>query len=186
MKATEIFLIFLYAFMVSLWFVRLLMSSYIYFTCKTSTDILRDNYLEINSLAAMTAYFLTVLYIYLKFGWSHTIGKNGCWKMAAIFIILGQILSVALYMKIGAEGVTYGIERGKLPNKKATGFPFIVPHPQYVGAILTCIGFIFLWGFNKDRQPIEPVISYFIIIIFLFLLNGWVESFPPCLCKCKF
>jgi cobalamin synthase len=173
--------------MVFIWFVRLLMSSYIYFTCKTSTDFLKDHYLGVNSSAALVAYFLTLLYIYLSFGASHTMGKNGYWKSALVFIIIGQVLSTALYIKIGGEGVTYGIERGKLPNKKATGFPFIVPHPQYVGSILTCIGFILLWGFDKKKQPIGPVISYFLIVIFLFVLNGWVESFPPCLgeCECK-
>lgn len=185
MKSTAFFIIFLYALLVFIWVVRLMMSTYIYYTCKSSTDVLKQHYFQINSSAAMTAYILTLLYIYMSFGWSHTIGKNGYWKSAAFFIIIGQILSCALYMKIGGEGVTYGIERGKLPNKRATGFPFIMPHPQYVGTVLTCIGFILLWGFNKNQQPIQPVISYFMIIIFLFVLNGWLESFPHCLHECK-
>jgi hypothetical protein len=121
---------------------------------------------------------------YLKFGMPHLLGRHGDWKWAAVFILVGQALSTALYLKIGGEGITYGIERGKLPDQKATGFPFCIPHPQYVGVVLTCIGFMFLWGFNKDRKPIEPILSYFVIIIFLFVLNGWVESFPACSHQC--
>jgi methylene-fatty-acyl-phospholipid synthase len=56
-------------------------------------------------------------------------------------------LNVAVYRRLGDNGVYYGTKLGKKVAWK-TGFPFsVIRHPQYVGAVLTIGGFVALvWG----------------------------------------
>jgi phosphatidyl-N-methylethanolamine N-methyltransferase len=68
--------------------------------------------------------------------------------VGALLMIVGQTLNAGVFLRLGATGVFYGKRFGcDLPWM--TGFPFsIVPHPQYVGTVLT------IWGlFLIARYP---------------------------------
>ena len=56
-------------------------------------------------------------------------------------IVVGQGLNTAIYRTIGKAGVYYGYRLG-VDVPWVVGFPFNVgiPHPQYIGACLTCFG----------------------------------------------
>ena len=55
-----------------------------------------------------------------------------------------QALNIGIYRAIGHEGVYYGFKLGHtIPWHD--GFPFnLVPHPQYVGSVLTVWGVVAL------------------------------------------
>ena len=60
---------------------------------------------------------------------------------------ISQALNIGIYRAIGHEGVYYGFKLGHtIPWHH--GFPFnVVPHPQYVGAVLTIWGAVALVTF---------------------------------------
>ncbi len=62
--------------------------------------------------------------------------------IGSILCSFGQVLNLSVYKTLGKNGVYYGSRLGKsIPW--VTGFPFnTVPHPQYVGSVLT------IWGFT--------------------------------------
>lgn len=55
-------------------------------------------------------------------------------------ILLGQLLNGAVYRALGFAGVYYCRELGYPARPWVQGFPFIMPHPQYIGSILTVLG----------------------------------------------
>ena len=62
------------------------------------------------------------------------------WIWLVYGVVVGQGLNHAIYQAIGKAGVYYGYRLGeKVPW--VTGFPFsVVPHPQYFGVCVSCIG----------------------------------------------
>jgi methylene-fatty-acyl-phospholipid synthase len=62
-------------------------------------------------------------------------------------ILTGQLLSAAVFRKLGNAGVFYGNRLGhELPW--VTGFPFnVVRHPQYVGTVLSIWGLFLIMRF---------------------------------------
>jgi len=63
------------------------------------------------------------------------------WVMLFQAFAVGQTLNYAIYKKIGKAGVYYGYRLG-IDVPWVTGYPFNVgiPHPQYIGSCITCIG----------------------------------------------
>lgn len=72
--------------------------------------------------------------------------------LGAVCALFGQILNLSVYKTLGKAGVYYGSRLGQ-PCKWVTGFPFnTVPHPQYVGSVLTIWGITILMA---TQQHIE-------------------------------
>ncbi len=66
-----------------------------------------------------------------------------CWRVGALYVLVGQGLNVSIYRAIGNAGVYYGFKLGR-PVPWCTSFPFNVGlrHPQYVGVVLTLFGIL--------------------------------------------
>lgn len=66
---------------------------------------------------------------------------------AAACLAMGQLLNLAIYKAIGADGVYYGFKLGR-EVPWCTDFPFNagVRHPQYIGAMLAYTGLFLLLG----------------------------------------
>lgn len=68
---------------------------------------------------------------------------------SGILCLAGQVLNTSVYNTLGVTGVYYGRELGYPPPPWVNGFPFIIPHPQYVGCIMTVLGLGGLFGFSQ-------------------------------------
>lgn len=65
-----------------------------------------------------------------------------------LFIIVGQLLNLSVYDKLGLEGVYYGSQFKKLPI--ISEFPYTVcSNPQYVGCVLTHYGILLFWPYQE-------------------------------------
>jgi hypothetical protein len=75
-----------------------------------------------------------------------------------LLLLVGQTLNYAIYAAIGYEGVYYGTRLGcSIPWH--TGFPFSVwglkiPHPQYLGSILTVWAIVLAIHHSPATNPI--------------------------------
>jgi len=68
------------------------------------------------------------------------------WAAAAAFVV-GQTLNGAAYRRLGLDGIYYGARFNKsIPwcSKWPYGGPLAVPHPQYVGSVISMLGAIVL------------------------------------------
>ncbi|MFO0691543.1 MAG: methyltransferase [Myxococcota bacterium] len=80
-------------------------------------------------------------------------------------ILVGQVLNVAVFRRLGRAGVFYGTRFGlKVPW--VTGFPFsLLTHPQYVGTVLSIWG-LFLLGRHPHPDwavlPLLETLYYFV------------------------
>ena len=84
------------------------------------------------------------------FAWSDVTPLQWIWLIYGL--IIGQGLNTAIYRAIGKAGVYYGYRLGE-PVPWVTGFPFsVVPHPQYFGTCIFCIG---VNVFTATRKHIE-------------------------------
>ena len=67
-----------------------------------------------------------------------------------LFILLGQVLNISVYYKLGVKGVYYGIQYKTVKFRKIFNeFPFYIYHPQYLGGVLSYIGVFLLFGYNN-------------------------------------
>jgi len=74
-----------------------------------------------------------------------------------LLLIAGQILNIAVYLKLGIKGVYYGIQYKTVLYKKIEKtFPFCIYHPLYLGGGLSYIGLLFIFGF-KDNY-FDPIL----------------------------
>ncbi len=66
-------------------------------------------------------------------------------------LLAGQVLNAAVFWRLGREGVFYGTRFGR-EIEWQTGFPFsLVPHPQYLGALISVWAFMMIMRFpNPD------------------------------------
>lgn len=87
--------------------------------------------------------------------------------VAAILLLLGQALNLAIYQQIGKDGVYYGFKLGRAVPW-CTGFPFNVGlrHPQYVGVVLN------IW--SMGIVMIDPISAEAGL---LYLLLGWCAMY---------
>ena len=86
-----------------------------------------------------------------------------------------QALNVGIYRAIGHEGVYYGFKLGhNIPWHD--GFPFnLVPHPQYVGSVLTVWGVVALvraistlathTTLPKTEKRQQPLVAHYCILL---------------------
>ena len=84
--------------------------------------------------------------------------------------IVGQVLNVSVYHKLGLTGVYYGNRFG-LATPWVTSFPFnVVNNPQYTGCILTLMSIMCFYPYRE----IVYLCSYWIA---LYKTTEFIESF---------
>tara|TARA_R110002110_G_scaffold90974_1_gene236400 strand:- start:42915 stop:43451 length:537 start_codon:yes stop_codon:yes gene_type:complete len=83
---------------------------------------------------------------------------------AGLFVI-GQILNVGVFWRLGKTGVFYGNRLGhELPW--VTGFPFsVVPHPQYVGTMISIWGIFLVMRYPHPDWIIVPLIQTLYLLL---------------------
>jgi protein-S-isoprenylcysteine O-methyltransferase Ste14 len=93
-------------------------------------------------------------------------------------IIVGQLLNIAVYYKLGYEGVYYGWEFGVLPEdaERVKGFPFTIPHPMYVGVCLTYVGVFLMWGVSPTYDVNLHALFITALAIALYVRSSIVEN----------
>jgi methylene-fatty-acyl-phospholipid synthase len=100
-------------------------------------------------------------------GWWHIHGQGtlalshepAALVLGATLITAGQTLSVAVFQKLGREGVFYGNRFGH-PLPWRTDFPFsVLAHPQYVGTVLTIWGIFLILRFPHPDWAVLPALE---------------------------
>jgi hypothetical protein len=94
------------------------------------------------------------------------VGSSAC-------ILLGQVLNGAVYKALGFEGVYYCRELGYPVRPWIHGFPFIMPHPQYIGSILTVMGAGGWFGIG----PEGPRMDILYLTLYVIALYGYAMMF---------
>lgn len=78
---------------------------------------------------------------------------------------VGQLLNIGVFWRLGKIGVFYGNKLGhEVPWVK--GFPFsLVPHPQYVGTLMSIWGVFLVMRFPQPDWIVLPLISTFYYLL---------------------
>lgn len=85
--------------------------------------------------------------------------------IGALLAALGQGLSTLVFRRLGGTGVFFGAELG-YGNRRASGFPFsLVPHPQYVGAVLSVWGFFLIMRYPHPDWVVLPLVETGLYIV---------------------
>lgn len=76
-----------------------------------------------------------------------------------LLIFFGQVLNFSVFWRLGKVGVFYGNRLGhQVPWVQ--GFPFsLVPHPQYVGTLMSIWGLFLAMRFPEPDWIVLPLIS---------------------------
>lgn len=101
-------------------------------------------------------------------GWCYVYGHGSLWPLSAdawalglggTLLVVGQILSVSVFYRLGKVGVFYGNKFGyEIPWCYA--FPFsLLAHPQYVGTLLSIWGFFLVMRFPHDDWYLLPILE---------------------------
>lgn len=124
-------------------------------------------------------YAFKVLQLGVFFGWCVFFSESGWpWPTAgplafaagAALIVVGQMLNASVFWRLGRDGVFYGNKLGR-PIGWQSGFPFsLLPHPQYVGALLSVWGF-----FLVMRHPEPDWIALPLLSTGYYALGAWLE-----------
>ncbi|KAL1528624.1 hypothetical protein AB1Y20_009962 [Prymnesium parvum] len=98
------------------------------------------------------------------------------WVLLAQALVIGQGLNMAIYRAIGKSGVYYGYRLG-MDVPWVVGFPFNVgiPHPQYIGACLTCFG-VNAWCATETHLQ-NGWLNLTMLQILYYVYMGMVEDF---------
>jgi methylene-fatty-acyl-phospholipid synthase len=107
-------------------------------------------------------------------GWCYVYGHGSLWPPSAgvwalglggVLLVVGQILNVSVFYRLGKVGVFYGNRFGyKIPW--CSTFPFsLCAHPQYVGTVLSIWGFFLVMRFPHDDWYLLPILEtvYYIL-----------------------
>jgi methylene-fatty-acyl-phospholipid synthase len=74
-------------------------------------------------------------------------------------LLIGQLLNFCVMWRLGSTGVFYGNRFGR-PIEWQTGFPFsLLPHPQYLGALLSVWGFMLIMRYPNPDWIALPLVS---------------------------
>lgn len=98
--------------------------------------------------------------------------------VGALLVACGQYLNYSVFKAIGVEGVYYGVRLGKKIDW-FEGFPFtFVPHPQYVGGVLTLWGVV-LHLINADHPGQSfPLIVFCVALPVFYRVTAYLEDQP--------
>ena len=100
--------------------------------------------------------------------WCWVFGEGSLWPtnrnlpvlvIAVGMILIGQVLSTAVFVRLGRVGVFYGDRFGhEVPWCRA--FPFtLLAHPQYAGALMTIWGVFAIMRFPHDDWSVVPLLE---------------------------
>lgn len=120
-------------------------------------DVLRNGFVCFKTL--QLAVFVGWCYIHGN-GTVIPPGEDGQWIWTgSLLIATGQVLNFGVFLRLGKTGVFYGNKLGhQVPWCR--GFPFsLMPHPQYVGAILSIWGFFMTTRFPHDDWCLLPLLQ---------------------------
>jgi hypothetical protein len=77
----------------------------------------------------------------------------------AAAILVGQVLNLSVFYRLGRVGVFYGGQFG-YPVRWTQGFPFsLFKHPQYVGTVLSIWGFFLVARYPQDDWWLLPALE---------------------------
>lgn len=113
-------------------------------------------------------YLFKAIQISVLVGWCVWFGDDGFPVPTApagvvlvgiLLIAAGQVLNAGVMYRLGTEGVFYGNRFGR-EIEWQTGFPFsLLPHPQYLGALMSVWGFLLAMRFPNADWIVLPLIS---------------------------
>ena len=79
--------------------------------------------------------------------------------IAVLALMAGQVLNVAVFVRLGAVGVFYGTRFGHVVQW-CTGFPFsLLSHPQYVGTVLSIWALFLLTRYPAPDWSLLPILE---------------------------
>ena len=91
--------------------------------------------------------------------------------LAGGLIVVGQVLSLGVFYRLGAVGVFFGDRLGH-PTPWCREFPFsCISHPQYVGTVLTIWGIFLVLRFPHPDWYLIPVLE-----TVYYAVGGWLEG----------
>ena len=101
-------------------------------------------------------------------GWCYIYSHGTLWPLAGdpwslglggLLLVVGQILNVSVFWRLGKVGVFYG-KRFGYDVSWCDKFPFsFLEHPQYVGTLLSIWGFFLIMRFPYNDWYVLPVIE---------------------------
>ena len=107
-------------------------------------------------------------------GWCYAYGHDSLWPLSGsvwslglggALLVVGQLLNLSVFYRLGKEGVFYGNKFGyTMPWCRA--FPFsLLKHPQYVGTVLSIWGLFLIMRFPYDDWYLLPTLEtvYYIL-----------------------
>jgi methylene-fatty-acyl-phospholipid synthase len=119
-------------------------------------------------------YGFKFLQIMVFAGWFYIYGHGSLWPASGslpivavglVLIVIGQILNVGVFFRLGNNGVFYGNRFGlRIPWVNA--FPFsLLSHPQYVGAVVSIWGLFIAIQFPRSGWYLLPSLetSYYFL-----------------------
>ena len=122
-------------------------------------------------IVKLVSIIYTIIYVYVYYGKKAINLKSyNVLFISALFIILGQLLNLSVYYKLGFNGVYYGNEYNIIDNNEIQTFPYnLFKNPQYIGCILTTIGLTFLLMFNRNMSIRYPIVSIGLVEMFTYV-----------------
>ncbi len=113
-------------------------------------------------------YVFKALQLLVFAAWCYLFGNGALWPASDSvlyfttglgLIVLGQVLNIGVFVRLGYAGVFYGNRFGiKVPWNSS--FPFsVLKHPQYVGAVLSIWGFFIAMRFPRPDWYLLPVLE---------------------------
>lgn len=122
-----------------------------------------------------SAYYLYINSFFL--GEKASFGFTPTRLVTGTFIFLfGQWLNMAVWEKLGVDGVCYGIKLGR-PVPWVEGFPYNVgiSNPQYFGATLSVFGIVILLA-NEIAFEAGLLHSWIVLAVF-YVFSSYVETY---------
>ena len=122
-------------------------------------------------------YGFKVIQVAVFIVWCYVYGHGSLWPLSAgvwalglggALLVVGQILNVSVFYRLGKVGVFYGNKLGyEIPRCHA--FPFsVLAHPQYVGTLLSIWGFFLIMRFPHDDWYLLPTVEtvYYVLGVY--------------------
>ena len=95
--------------------------------------------------------------------------------LSLALLLAGQVLNIAIYQAIGADGVYYGFKLGR-PVPWSSAFPFNAGfrHPQYVGAVVSQLGVLLTVTSAKTLDDgLAVMVAYWTL---LYCITSYIEA----------
>jgi len=136
---------------------------------------------DVDAVDALRRLFLLfkLIQIGVLLGWCIAFGDTwaplptaptGLVVVGLLLLGFGQLLNFSVMARLGRDGVFYGNRFGRTIEWR-TGFPFsIVPHPQYLGALLSVWAFMLIMRYPNPDWIALPLAS-----TILYAWGAWVE-----------